>query len=216
MANPLTTALEKFRRDRAKGTSTRRLVERAARYSYELAAAKLYLRDVSVVGSGVRCNGRPRIVNHGTMIIGANTLLRSVMVAVELTCDEKAVLTIGQDCSINYGASIGCTKQIEIGPRCRLGPYTMIIDSQFHELYDRRARPAGVFTVLESDVWLGAKVSVMPGVRIGKASVVATGAVVTKDVPPFTVVAGVPAKVIDRIDPEKFVARAPSGAEAED
>ena len=48
-------------------------------------------------------------------------------------------------------------------------------------------------------VWLGARVTICPGVTIGEGAIVGAGAVVTKDVPPRTVVAGVPAKVIKRI-----------------
>jgi acetyltransferase-like isoleucine patch superfamily enzyme len=57
------------------------------------------------------------------------------------------------------------------------------------------ARPV----VIEDDVWIGANVSIMPGVTIGTHSVVAAGAVVTKDVPPHTLVAGVPAIVKKQI-----------------
>jgi maltose O-acetyltransferase len=205
MRNILKRAFSSFTRDLNKGSSPRRLAERAVRYSYELAAAKVYLRDVTTVGEGVRCYGRPRIDNQGVMTIGHHTVLRNVVVPVELASGENATLEIGHDCSINYGVSIGCTKHVSIGARCRIGPYTMIIDTQFHDLYDRTKRPPGTPTVIEADVWLGAKVSVMPGVTIGRGSVVATGAVVTKDVPPFSVVGGVPAKVIDSLDPEKFV-----------
>jgi acetyltransferase-like isoleucine patch superfamily enzyme len=60
--------------------------------------------------------------------------------------------------------------------------------------------------VIEDDVWIGAKASILPGVRIGRGAIVGTGAVVNKDVPPFTVVAGVPAKIVKELDPAKFVA----------
>lgn len=50
--------------------------------------------------------------------------------------------------------------------------------------------------IIEEDVWIGAKAIILPGVTIGKGAVVGAGAVVTKDVPPFAVVGGVPAKVI--------------------
>ncbi len=49
---------------------------------------------------------------------------------------------------------------------------------------------------IEDDVWLGVNSTVLAGVTIGKGSIVAAGAVVTKDVPPYAIVAGVPAKVI--------------------
>ncbi|WP_165251625.1 DapH/DapD/GlmU-related protein [Adlercreutzia sp. ZJ304] len=52
---------------------------------------------------------------------------------------------------------------------------------------------------IEDDVWIGSGAIVLPGVRIGRGSVVAAGAVVTKDVPSMTVVGGIPAKPIKRI-----------------
>lgn len=192
-------------RDIKKGVSPTRLATRALRYSYEIASAQVWLNSFELIGRGVRCFGRPRIDNAGTMRIGRNSLLRSVIVPVELTCGEGATLDIGEDCFINYGVSIGCTKQVTIGDRCRIGPYTMIIDTPFHDAYDRLKRPPGTPTIIETDVWIGAKVSIMPGVTIGHGSIVGTGAVVTKDVPAFSVVGGVPAKVIDTLDPSKFV-----------
>ena len=67
---------------------------------------------------------------------------------------------------------------------------------------DKRIDEQGVSTthvVIEDDVWIGANAVVLPGVRIGTHSVVAAGAVVTKDVPPHSLVAGVPAKIIKKI-----------------
>lgn len=205
MRGVIKRAVNVFMRDVKKGLSPLTIAKRASRYSVELAAAQLWLRDVQELGSGVRCYHRPHIENLGTMKIGRNTLLRSVLVPVELSCGPGATLEIGNDCSINYGVSVGCTKHISIGDRCRIGPYAMIIDTQFHERYDRTQCPPGTDTIIEHDVWLGAKVSVMPGVTIGHGSIIGTGSVVTKDVPPFSVAAGVPAKVIDHLDPNKFV-----------
>lgn len=50
--------------------------------------------------------------------------------------------------------------------------------------------------VVDDDVWIGANVTILDGVHVGKGSVVAAGAVVNKDVPPMTIVVGVPAKVV--------------------
>ena len=67
---------------------------------------------------------------------------------------------------------------------------------------EKRIDEQGVSTtpvVIEDDVWIGANAVVLPGVRVGTHSVVAAGAVVTKDVPPHSIVAGIPAKVIKKI-----------------
>ena len=67
---------------------------------------------------------------------------------------------------------------------------------------DKRIDEQGVCTspvVIEDDIWIGANAVVLPGVTIGHHSVVAAGAVVTKDIPPHSLVAGVPAKIIKQI-----------------
>ena len=70
------------------------------------------------------------------------------------------------------------------------------------EDFEKRIDEQGVSTstvIIEDDIWIGANAVVLPGVTIGHHSVVAAGAVVTKDVPPHSLVAGVPAKVIKQI-----------------
>nr|WP_214041532.1 hypothetical protein [Methanoculleus sp.] len=54
---------------------------------------------------------------------------------------------------------------------------------------------------IHHDAWVGAGVIILPGVTVGEHSIVGAGAVVTKDIPPYTVVAGVPAKVIKKLQP---------------
>jgi len=54
--------------------------------------------------------------------------------------------------------------------------------------------------IIQDDAWIGAGAIILPNVTIGKGAVVGAGAVVTKDVPPYTVVAGVPAKEIKKLD----------------
>lgn len=199
----------KVRRDREAGLSLTRVAMKSARYSVELLSASLWLRQVDEVGPGVRTLGRPRIHNLGRVVIGAGTLLRSVNVPVELACEEGAELLIGSEVRLNYGVSIGVRGRVEIGDRVRLGPYVMVIDSEYHDLHDRSLRPAPQPVKICDDAWIGAKASVLPGVTVGRASVVGTAAVVTRDVPDFTIVAGVPAKKIGELDPARFVSAEP-------
>lgn len=198
---------EKLERDREAGLSLRRVAEKSARYAFELLSAPVYLHAVDEVGRGVRTLGRPRIENLGRMVIGEGTLLRSVNVPVELATGDGAELLIGREVRLNYGVSIGVMRQIILGDRVRVGPYAMIIDSEFHDLYDRDKRATPRPVTIEDDVWIGAKASVLPGVTIGRGSVVGTSAVVTSDVPPFTIVAGVPAREVKRLDRARFVDR---------
>jgi len=93
---------------------------------------------------------------------------------------------------------------VQIGDRVYTSPFTQII--AVNHIFDDPSRPfveQGITAqgiVIEDDVWLGAGAIITDGVRVGKGAVVAAGAVVTKDVPPHTVVGGVPAKIIKHID----------------
>lgn len=93
---------------------------------------------------------------------------------------------------------------VTIGDRVYTSPFTQII--AVNHVFDDPTRPfteQGITAegiVIEDDVWLGAGAVITDGVRVGKGAVVAAGAVVTRDVPPHTVVGGVPARVIKEID----------------
>lgn len=93
---------------------------------------------------------------------------------------------------------------VEIGDRVYTSPFTQII--AVNHVFDDPNRPfveQGITAegiVIEDDVWLGAGAVITDGVRIGRGAVVAAGAVVTQDVPAHTVVGGVPARIIKKID----------------
>lgn len=203
MLNVLRSAAAKLTRD--KDLPPWLVARKAWRYSSELLSAGLHLRGVDRVGQGVRTCGKPRIDNLGYMEIGAGTLLRSVNVPVELASGAHGRLVIGVEVRLNYGVSIGAMQNISLGDRVRVGPYVMIIDTEFHDAYDRTRMATPRPVVVEDDVFIGAKANIMPGVRIGRGSIVATAALVNKDVEPFTVVGGVPARPLRALDPDKFV-----------
>ena len=204
--------LQTLRNARAKLTRDAHLplrlrMAKALRYAQELALAPWYLSGVTEYGHGVRTLGAPNIENSGTIRIGDGTLLRSVNVPVELACAAGALLEIGRDVRLNYGVSIGVQKHVRIGDRVRLGPYVMIIDTEFHDAYDREKMPDPRPVIVEDDAWIGAKSSIMPGVTIGRGAIVGVGSVVSADVAPFTVVVGNPARTVRKLDPALFVQR---------
>jgi acetyltransferase-like isoleucine patch superfamily enzyme len=202
-AHLLSAVVTKARRDRGLPLPVR--IRKGVRYLWELATARAYLRGASTVGSHARTLGRPRIESFGRLEIGSHVLIRSVNVPVELCTGPEGMLRIGDGVRLNYGVSIAAEREVSIGARTRLGPYVMVVDSDFHDPYHRARRPAPRPVVIEEDVWIGAKASVLRGVRIGRGAIVGTGAVVTRDVEPFAVVAGVPARVVGHLDPERFV-----------
>ena len=202
MLGSLWRARDKLRRDRNLPLST--ALGKAVRYAFETLLAPVHLHAVDEVGDGVRTLGRPRIDNQGRITIGSGTLLRSVNVPVELAAGPNAEIVIGSEVRLNYGVSIGAMGSIRIGDRTRIGPYVMIIDTEFHDTYDRTRRPDPRPVVIEEDVWIGAKASILPGVTIGRGAIVGVSAVVTASVPAYTVVGGVPAREIRKLDPNRF------------
>ncbi|RPJ28901.1 MAG: acyltransferase [Chloroflexi bacterium] len=113
-------------------------------------------------------------------------------------------IRIGSDSLIGEYSVIRGQGGVQIGDRVYTSPFTQII--AVNHVFDDPDRPfveQGITAegiVIEDDVWLGAGAIITDGVRVGKGAVVAAGAVVTKDVPPHTVVGGVPAKRIKTID----------------
>lgn len=115
------------------------------------------------------------------------------------TLRPRAVITIGSGCGFS-ATVISAAERIEIGNNVLCGANTTITDCDWHHM-DAGLRLAGdpgaaAPVIIEDCVWLGLNVTVLKGVRIGYASVVAAGSVVVKDVPPNCVVAGVPARII--------------------
>jgi acetyltransferase-like isoleucine patch superfamily enzyme len=93
---------------------------------------------------------------------------------------------------------------VSIGNRVLIGPHVCICTGT-HEIDPLVRKECSSFAlpvVIEDDVWIGASVTILPGVRIGKGSMVAAGAVVAKDVDSGVVVGGVPAKVIKKLSNE--------------
>jgi len=117
---------------------------------------------------------------------------------------EQSGIKIGQNSLIGEYCVIRGQGGVQIGDRVYTSPFTQIL--AVNHVFDDPNRPftqQGITAegiVIEDDVWLGAGAVITDGVRVGKGAVVAAGAVVTKDVPPHTVVGGVPAKIIKQID----------------
>lgn len=157
---------------------------------------RLYLRQCTHVGLFAVVNGRPRVSNAGTLIIGQRVLIASTVVPTELKVFKGGTLEIGDSTFINYGCSIQATGQVRIGRHCLLGMYSIILDNDFHQIENHNMRPQPRPVVLEDNVWMGNRVIVLPGVTIGHDAVIGAGAVVVKDVPPRSVAVGNPARVV--------------------
>jgi acetyltransferase-like isoleucine patch superfamily enzyme len=163
--------------------------------------ARWYLRKATSIGPRVRLWGRASVHNYGKLIVGNRTRLVSTIVPQEFFVGKGATLDIGESSFINYGCSIAANKHIKIGPRCHIGTYVIIMDNDFHRIEPERRTelPPSAPIIIEENVWLGARVTVLRGVTIGAGSVIGVGSVVTKDIPPRSVAVGLPARVIRQI-----------------
>ena len=106
----------------------------------------------------------------------------------------------GKNVSINSGAVIDGRGEIEIGDYTMIGPNVCIASSDHQYLNTNQPMcmqgHKNAPVKISEDVWVGANATILSGITIGQGSIVAAGAVVTKDVPPYAIVAGIPAKVI--------------------
>ena len=108
-------------------------------------------------------------------------------------------ITIGKNVFINSGCCFQDQGGIEIGDNVLIGQQVVIATVNHDFMPKRRANMLPAPVKIGDDVWIGARATILPGVTVGSGAVIAAGAVVTKDVPENTVVAGVPAKIIKNI-----------------
>lgn len=132
--------------------------------------------------------------------IGADTYIDDHTVL--LTTGEPTGMPrikIGSKCGFNRFSLIDASELIEIHHFVRVGPNCYITDHDHGMDLDRPVTEQQLISkpvVIERDVWIGAGVTILKGVRIGEQAVIAAGAVVTKDVPPREIHGGVPARKI--------------------
>ena len=162
-------------------------------------------------GKKWRVLGKPIIQRHrkSKIELGNGVVLRSwvesnplvpIHPVVFSTRSDKAVIRVGEDCGFT-GTTIVAADRIEIGDRVQVGANTTIVDTDFHpltpegrqlDMSNGKNKPV----VIHDDVFIGMNCLILKGVEIGEGSVVGAGSVVSKHVPPRTMVGGNPARVI--------------------
>ena len=156
-------------------------------------------RDRIEIGPGLLGNGRLHITGPGRVVLGAGVNAWShAEVNRLITTDETALISVGANARLN-GCTLIAARGIDIGPDCVLGSCEvrdhMPVPDRF-SADDPGPQPV----VIESNVWIGGQVAILPGVRVGRNSVVGLHAVVFEDVPADCIVAGNPARVVRRLD----------------
>ncbi len=140
-------------------------------------------------------------LDEGRLEVGAGTVLEP---GVWITAPEEARVRIGAGCFLNLGVMVASLRLVEIGDHCMLanGCFVSDADHRFDDL-ERPVTWQGFTTRgptrLGANVWLGANVVVTSGVTIGERCVVGANSVVTRDLPPRSIAAGAPARVLRTI-----------------
>jgi acetyltransferase-like isoleucine patch superfamily enzyme len=162
--------------------------------------ARWQLRRCDVLPATVRVRGRVRVEKYGGRIeLGERVRFEGRTIPVELVAYRGATLRIGEGTYVNYAATISAHRDVTIGANCLIGNYVAIMDSDYHDVYERNRGGLAAPVVIEDDVWLGIRATVLKGVRIGRGSIIGAGAVVTEDIPPGSVAFGVPARVVRQL-----------------
>lgn len=140
---------------------------------------------------------KPKIVNRGGKLRAKGLVIFG---GCRIELYKGAEISIGQGSFLNRNVSILAEQRVTIGEFALVGWDVTITDTNEHDWPGIGARCAPI--TIGDYVWLGARSIILKGVTIGDHSVVAAGSVVTRDVPPYTLVAGSPARVIKELPRE--------------
>src|SRR3954447_8205518 len=187
-------------------TPARKLIKYARLQKYELYLRLGLIQLVNLlIPYGMLNEVRPLLYRLG----GISGMSRRVFIAGKLDLhgdgDIYSKLTVGADTTINTPCSIELNAPVKIGKRVGIGHHTVIITSN-HE-FGSGSKRLGKITyapvTIGDGAWIGACVTILPGVTIGPGAVVAVGSVVTRDVPAHAQVAGNYARVISWLDKDQ-------------
>jgi acetyltransferase-like isoleucine patch superfamily enzyme len=127
--------------------------------------------------------------------LGGMTIGDGSTIHMKATFYNPANIVIGKDTIIGEGVVLDGRDKLHIGDHVDFATDVMVYNSQ-HDVHDPEFKAVSQHVIVEDYVFVGPRAIILPGVKLGKGSVVAAGAVVTNDVEPFAIVGGVPAKVI--------------------
>lgn len=156
----------------------------------------------TLLASGVKIL-TPQNVSVGN----SSSIMSNCIIETYAKDGQKPRLEIGDHVSIGEYSHITCTNRIVIGNGVLTGRFVLITDNSHGNITEEEADIPPLSREIHSNgpvfigdnVWIGDKATILPNVTIGKGSIIAANAVVTKDVPEYSVVAGVPARIIKTI-----------------
>lgn len=169
---------------------------------YDLLISDIYdtMKTATEMNTGYRTQDE---VNEFMGRILDKPLDESTTVLPPLYIDYGKPVTIGKRCFIQQCCTFFGRGGIEIGNDVFIGPKCNLITINHDVNPDNRSATYGKPIKIEDKVWLGINATVLPGVTLGYGCIVGANSVVTKDVPPMTIVAGNPARIIKKIEPQE-------------
>ncbi|MGP9659976.1 acyltransferase [Arthrobacter sp. AOP36-C1-22] len=215
-------ASEMIRGALGKAKNIGRYAVRSGRRCRSFAWSLELCRAGTVVGQRVRVEGRPitSVAGGSHIKIGNRVVLCSKSRATALGVSRPVILrtllsgakiTIGDDTGLS-GTTICAAGSITIGARCLIGADVLIADTDFHpiDVEPRRYSAMPLWqeqdaVVIGDDVFIGARALILKGVEIGRGAVIGAGSVVTQNVLPGSVYAGVPARLIRAVATDECV-----------
>lgn len=169
----------------------------SAQHAFMRSAAQDALRTVAELNAGYQT---PEEVRDLLTRLTGQPVHASVTLFPPFHTEFGRNLTLAPGVFINQGCRFQDTGGITIGEGTLIGHGTTITTLNHAVDPTRRADMLPAPVVIGRQVWIGASVTIVPGVTIGDAAIIAAGAVVTRDVPARTVVAGVPARIVRTVD----------------
>lgn len=174
-----------------------------------------FKRPKIIVGKRVVIKNLGNIIVSESLLLGVNfstkqktiinigndgkleVLKSSICNGCRISISSKAKLKLGHDTSINENTRIMVNSYIEIGDNSIISFDVNILDSDQHKIFIENQEIENTKPIIiGKNVWVGSRATILKGVTIGDGAIIASGSIVTKDVPPKTLVAGNPAKII--------------------
>ncbi len=157
-------------------------------------------------GNNVKIRGGNSLsISKGCHVMDNSTIIGNIVIKnnvfihenVQIRSDKFKII-IGEKTTINRNTTI--LAQCQIGSNVSIAPNVINVGSNhiFSDL-SKNIKSQGISSkgiIIDDDVWIAANSTILDGVKIGKGAIIAAGAVVNKDVPPYTIVGGIPAKIL--------------------
>jgi len=178
-------------------------------YLYSFRKKRAFRKMDGLIYPDLTLTGGDCITIGKNSIIGKHVILSVWKKSARLAGFNNPSLVIGNGVDIGEYNHITAINRIEIGDGVLTGRWVTISDNNhgdtsYSTLQLRPIKRPVISSgpiIIEENVWIGDKATILGNVRIGEGSVIGSNAVVTKDVPPYSVVAGVPAQIIKNVHP---------------